>query len=219
MPRSIVCYVDFISPYAYIATARLPAICARAGCELRYVPVLFAAFLEAHGTIGPAEVPVKRRYLMRDLVRKARRAGIPIDAPFAHPFNPLLALRIASLPMPEAERLRVVEALARATWVERRDVTDPAVVAEVLARAGLDPALAARAAEAKDALRAQTDAALARGVFGVPSMLVDDELFWGTDTLDDLERYLAGDDELPSDVLARWDSLPAAAQRPRRPAQ
>jgi 2-hydroxychromene-2-carboxylate isomerase len=204
-------FFDFISPYAYLAWTQLP----RLGRRVEPVPVLFAAILDAHGTTGPAEVPARRRYLMKDVARKAHRFGVPIETPFAHPFNPLLALRIASLPLPEATRTRVIDVLYRAAWVERRDVTDPAVVAAVFRSAGLDPALVDSAAEAKLLVRAQTDEALGRGVFGVPTMIVDDEMFFGTDSLGDLERFLAGENPVPSDLLARWQALPAAAVRPR----
>jgi 2-hydroxychromene-2-carboxylate isomerase len=170
------------------------------------VPVLFAGLLDAHGTKGPAEVPARRTNLIRDVARKAQRLGVPIDVPFAHPFNPLLALRVASLP--GIDQKQVIDALYRAAWVERRDITDPAVVSALVGES-----LVARAAEAKPALRAQTDEAIARGVFGVPTLAIADELFWGTDALPDLVRYLDGS-RVPAEWLARWESLPAAAVRP-----
>lgn len=213
MRRSIRFFFDFVSPYAYLAWTQLPRLAARCDCSVQPVPVLFAALLDAHGTTGPAEVPARRRYLIEDVARKAHRFGEPIDAPFAHPFNPLLALRIASLPTGEVEQANVIGALYRATWVERQDVTRPLVVAEVLRAAGLDPALVDRASEAKQRLRAQTDEAIALGVFGVPTMLVDDEMFWGTDSLGDLEPFLRGGNPISKDWLERWASLPAAAKR------
>lgn len=214
MERSIRLYFDFISPYAYLAWTQLPALAARQGCALEPAPVLFAALLDAHGTKGPAEVPARRAYLLKDVVRKAHTLGVPIDAPFAHPFNPLLALRVASLPESREVRVRVVDALYRAAWVERRDVTSAEVVTEVLRAADLDAGLVARVGEAKSSVRAQTEEAIALGVFGVPTMVVDGEMFWGTDSLADLERYLEGNDPVPDDLLARWASLPSAAQRP-----
>lgn len=206
---------DFISPYAYLAWTQLPRLAARHGHDVEPIPVLFAALLDAHGTLGPAEVPARRRYLIRDVARKARELGVPLDVPFAHPFNPLLALRVASLPMAGAERARVIDVLYRATWVERVDVTHAPAVADTLRAAGLDPSLVERAGEAKERVRAQTTDAIARGVFGVPTMLVGDELFWGTDSLGALERFLATGEPVSPDLLARWDALPAAAVRSR----
>ena len=92
-------HFDFISPYAYLAWTQIHALAARHGRSVEPVPVLFAALLDHHGTKGPAEIPAKRRYLMFDVVRKARALGVPIGPPPAHPFDPLLALRVASVPM------------------------------------------------------------------------------------------------------------------------
>lgn len=217
MRRSIRFYFDFISPYSYLAWTQLPRLAARCGCTVQPIPVLFAALLDAHGTTGPAEVPARRRYVIKDVARKAHRFGEPIEVPFAHPFNPLLALRVASLPMTEVEQAKVIDVLYRATWVERQDVTQVPVVANALRAAGLDPALVDRAAEAKQRVRAQTDEAIALGAFGVPTMFVDDEMFWGTDSLGDLEQFLQGNNPVAKDLLDRWESLPAAAKRPGSP--
>lgn len=208
-------FFDFISPYAYLAWWRVLEIADRHGRELEPVPVLFAGLLQAHGTRGPAEVPARRRYLMKDVVRIAHDFAVPIDAPFAHPFNPLLALRLSSLPMSPRERRALISALFRATWAERRAVVEPAVVAEILAAAGLPRELLGRAAEpdAKQRVREQTERAIALGVFGVPTAAVGAELFWGTDSLPHLERFLSGADPVPVDLLERWAALPAQAVR------
>lgn len=217
MRRAIRFYFDFISPYAYLAWTRMPGIAERHGDELQPVPVLFAGLLDAHGTKGPAEVPARRRYLIKDVARKAATLGVEINAPFAHPFNPLLLLRIASLPMDEGARRRVIDALYRATWVSRRDVMSQTVVGDVLREAGLDAGLVEQAVsqESKERVRAQTEEAIRAGVFGVPTAIVEGEMFWGTDSLPDLERYLDGRDPVQKDLIERWESLPAAAHRPR----
>lgn len=214
-PAPLLFYFDFISPYAYLAWTQIRGIAARSGRAVEPVPVLFAALLDAHGQKGPAEIPAKRRYLFKDVARKAHRLGAPsLAPPPAHPFNPLLALRVASLPLAPDVREAVVDALYAAVWTERRAIDAPDAVAAVLTGAGLDgPGLvaAAGAPEAKGALRAATDAAIARGVFGVPSIVDGDELFWGTDSLADLEAHLRG--ELPPFPDAAWSELPAAAIR------
>lgn len=217
MRRAIRFHFDFLSPYAYLAWTRMPGIAGRHGDELVPVPVLFAGLLDAHGTKGPAEVPARRRYLIKDVARKAATLGVEVNAPFAHPFNPLLLLRIASLPLGEAARRRVIDVLYRAVWAERRDITSPEAVRGLLATEGFDPGLIEQASspESKARVRAQTEEAVRLGVFGVPTSIVEGEMFWGTDSLADLERYLEGKDPVAKDLLERWESLPAAAQRPR----
>lgn len=210
-------HFDFLSPYAYVAWFRVHAIAERHGRAVEAVPVLFAALLAAHGTRGPAEVPAKRIYVWKDAVRSAHAAGLPIGPPPSHPFSPLLALRaVASVDDPAARR-RLVDALFTAVWGgDGPGVTDPAIVASLADRAGLDGAAVVAAAgtdDAKARLRANTDAALAAGVFGVPTMLVDGELFWGNDSLAHLDRFLAGDDPVARTDLSRWANLPASAVR------
>lgn len=210
-------HFDFLSPYAYLAWTQIHALADRHGRAVEPVPVLFAALLDHHGTRGPAEIPAKRRYLMFDVLRKARALGVPIAPPPHHPFNPLLALRVASLPMPPATQRAVIDRIYRAVWSgEARDVEDRDVIAALAREAGLADAVdAAAAPEAKARLRAQTEQAIADGVFGVPTMVVDGEPFWGVDSLVDLDRYLAaGTPTLDAATLARWSALQPSATRP-----
>jgi 2-hydroxychromene-2-carboxylate isomerase len=171
------------------------------------VPTLFAGLLGAHGQLGPAEIPAKGAWMFRNTMRKAALLGIPLNAPVHHPFNPLLALRVSAAPASAEERDRAISALFRAVWVDREHVSEPAVVARVLDGAGLAGAKLVALAQgdaAKARLRADTDAAIARGVFGVPTMIVGSELFWGFDDFPMLELHLAGRDPLPADAIARW---------------
>lgn len=210
---------DFISANAYLAWPQVHALGERYGREVRPVPVLFAGLLNAHGREGPAEIPALWHWMARNCLRKAARLGIPLEPPPSHPFNPLLALRVASLPMPEETRRRVIDGLFRAVWAEGTGVTDPAQVARVVGEAGLDGEGALREAvtpQSKARLRRQTDEAIAEDVFGVPTMLVDDELFWGFDDLEQLESYLDGRDPLSRPSLAAWDAIRPTARR-RRP--
>jgi 2-hydroxychromene-2-carboxylate isomerase len=208
-------YFDFVSPYSFLAWTQIRALVQRCGRALEPVPVLFAGLLNAHGQKGPAEIAAKRRYLFQDVARKAHRLGLPaVTWPPAHPFNPLTALRVASLPQPPALQEQIIDALYLAAWTRRQAIDSGERVAEVLTRVGLDGAglvAAAETPEAKARLRAATDAAIARGVFGVPMIADGDELFWGTDALPDLEAYLRG--ELPRFAAARGDELPMAAIR------
>jgi 2-hydroxychromene-2-carboxylate isomerase len=211
-------YFDFISHNAYLAWTQLPALAERTGNTIEPVPVLFAGLLDAHGQLGPAEIPAKLRWMTRDVLRKARRLGIPLRAPAFHPFNPLPTLRVASLPLPAAERARLVTVLFEATWTRSLAVGEPQVVAAVLDEAGLDGAGLLERANSpayKGRLREQTDAAIGRGVFGVPTVEAAGELFWGFDDLAHLEACLRGDDPLSAEELEAWQRVPRAAERKR----
>jgi 2-hydroxychromene-2-carboxylate isomerase len=216
MARRLRFYFDYVSPYAYLASTQLGALAARQSVELEPIPVLFAAMLASTGARGPAEIPARREYMLHDVTRLARALGVPIAPPATHPFNPLAALR-ATHAVPGEQRGRLVEAIFRATWVEARRVDDPRVVAEIAAEHGFDgEALLARAAtdEVKGALRAATDDVIRQGAFGVPTMMVDEQLFWGVDSLQLLERHLAGDDVTDTAELARWRAIvPSAVRR------
>jgi 2-hydroxychromene-2-carboxylate isomerase len=216
-PEPIRFYFDFISPYAYVAWKGVHALAAEHGREVEFVPILFAALLDAHGTKGPAEVPAKRAYVFKDALRRATMAGLRLVPPPAHPFNPLLALRVASLDFDAPTRRAVIDALFDATWGDGPGVTDPATVAALLSRVGIDGEAAVREAAtdaAKARVRARTEEAVALGVFGVPTMLVDGELFWGYDAFPCVAQRLRGEDPVTEAVLARWRDLPAAARRP-----
>lgn len=212
-------YFDFISHNAYLAWHRLPGIATAAGYTVRCVPVLFAGFLKAYGQLGPAEVAPKLAWMNRNNLRKAALLGIPFNAPKQHPFHPLFTLRLASQPMSEDDRARVTGTLLKAVWADAIDPNDRIAVAARLSDAGLDgDALVAGAdsPEAKAQLQANGEEALARGVFGVPTMVVGDELFWGYDDLDYLALVLNGDDPLAQiDVgpyTAGWERARAAGQ-------
>ena len=184
------------------------------------MPILFAALLDANGTKGPAEIPSKRVYIWKDVLRTARVLGVPLSPPPAHPFNPLLALRIVSSIDEPHERRRAIDALFAAVWgggfADRHGVTEPEAVAHILTSSGLDgAALVAQASSeaAKAKVRDQTANALADGVFGVPTMVVDGELFWGVESFAHAERRLLGADPIEGVDLAEWADLPAQARR------
>lgn len=211
-------YFDFISPYAYLAWTQISALAARHQRECELVPTLFAGLLEANGQLGPAEIPRKRLYVFKDSVRLADALGVAFALPPAHPFNPLLGLRVCSTDLAPEARARAVAALFPAVWGGGPGITDPATVQRLLDTAGLDgAALIAAAAtdEVKRRVRAQTDEALAHGAFGVPSVLADGELFWGVDSLPHVERRLAGNDPMSRVDIAAWRDLPAQAVRRR----
>jgi 2-hydroxychromene-2-carboxylate isomerase len=213
-------FFDFISPYSYLACMEIGRLAARLGKDVEPRPVLFAGILNALGTKGPAEVPARRAYLFKNVLRAAHRAGVKIDLPPAHPFNPLPALRVAALDVERALRLQIIDALFRATWGGGAGIDGAENIALALRQAGLDaPSLLARSAlpEAKERLRYNTDEALSRGAFGVPTMFLGGEMFFGFDSFPEIEAFARGEDPAAkrSDLVERWAKLPAAATRPK----
>jgi 2-hydroxychromene-2-carboxylate isomerase len=209
-------YFDPISPYAWLASRSLARL-EDAGVRIRFVPVLFAGLLKAHGNLGPAEVPAKRTYLFRDVMREAARRGLPFAGPPGHPFNPLSALRMCTALLDEAERRRLALALITACWERGEDISDAPTLARLGDAAGFDgEALLARAAtpEVKQALAATTDAAIADGIFGVPTFRVNGELFWGGDRIETLLWRLEGG-AIDDDELSAFLARPPLAQRSR----
>jgi 2-hydroxychromene-2-carboxylate isomerase len=211
-------YFDYESPNAYLAWTQLPKLAQRYGFTVEPVPILYAALLDAHGQLGPDESPAKGRWMSKNLARKAILLGVPLNPPAYLPFNPLLALRTTLLLSETRERDALIDALFRAVWVRGLHVSETAVVEGVANEIGLPgAALVAKAQmpEVKNKLRSQTDDAISRGVFGVPSMEVGDELFWGYDDFPYLELFLAGKD--PVDAT-EWKkrSQPVRASSVRR---
>lgn len=207
-PKLVEFWFDPISPYAWLAARSLGPL-EDAGVRLRFVPVLFAGLLKAHGNLGPAEVPVKRTYTFRDVMREAARRGLPFAGPPGHPFNPLTALRMCTALEDDEERRRLAMHLIAACWERGEDISDAAVLARLAFDAGFDGRdLLARAAtpEVKQALAAATDAAISHGIFGVPTFRVDGENFWGGDRVGTLLWHLDGgaiDEEKLAEFLAR----------------
>lgn len=202
---------DFISPYAYLAWTQIHALAERAGTSVEPNAVLFAGLLNHHGQKGPAEIPAKRAYIFKDVVRRARVLGVPIAPPPSHPFNPLLALRAVHAAPAQSKRA-LIDFLFAATWggASATGVDDPAT----LERAGIEGLVAEASSQpAKDALRRATEAAIARGVFGVPTMEAGGELFWGLDSFDLLERHLRGEGAIPSGELESFLAVKATARR------
>ena len=206
--RIIRFYFDYESPNAYLAWTQLPALAARHGVGVELVPILYAALLDFHGQLGPGEQPAKGLWMNRNMLRKAALLGVPLNPPAFLPFNPLLALRVSILPLETERRRALIDALFRAVWVRGLHVSDAAVVEAVANEIGLPGAALVAQAQTPDIkrqLRSQTDEAIGRGVFGVPSMIVGDELFWGYDDFPYLELFLAGRDPLATHDRERWN--------------
>lgn len=208
-------YVDPISPYVWLSAASAIERIEAAGAEVRLQPVLFAAMLNAHGHKGPAEIPAKRAYTFRDVMRQAARQGLRFAGPPGHPFNPLLALRICTALTDQAQRRRLLLALLSACWEHGADISDAATLGGIAGECGFDADALLDSAQqpaVKQALASATEQAIADGVFGVPTFRLGDELFWGGDRVDALLWRLQGND-IDEDRLAEFLSREPLAQR------
>lgn len=184
-------YLDFISPYAYLAFEKLPQALQGLSYSVTYKPLLFASLLKAHGNLGPAEIAVKREWTYRQVLWLAQAQGTPMALPMAHPFNPLALLRLAVACEPDGQPNRwVCETIFRHVWAQGGDPLDPQRLAEL--RAVLQPADDPASDAVKARLKAHSDEALALGAFGVPTLAVDGKLFWGLDALPMLRDFLDG---------------------------
>ena len=194
--KRITFYLDFISPYAWLAFERLPEALEGLSYSVEYRPVLLGALLQQQGNPGPAGIPPKRDWTYRHVSWLGHSLGIPLQMPARHPFNPLPLLRRALACSAHGSVNRFVAGtMLRHVWVGGHDALDPArldALAQVLAPQ-LKPGMEPQDAAVKTLLRSNTDAAAARGVFGVPAFGVDDKLFWGLDALPMLRAWLEGD--------------------------
>lgn len=203
---------DVVSPFAYLALPRLskfpPEI------ELKAVPVLLAGLLDHFGQRGPAEIPAKRRFTYRFALWRARQLQLPMRFPPAHPFNPLAALRLI---IASGESLAAARTVLTAVFREGRDVASPAVIGELARELEIaDPQAALADPAVKARLRANTEWAAAHGVFGVPTLLIGEEVFWGQDAIDMALDYLKGPGEFRDEAMRLADSLPIGAARARK---
>jgi 2-hydroxychromene-2-carboxylate isomerase len=203
MAASVDWYFDFVSPFSYLALHRLHELPA----PVAYKPVLFAGLLQHWGQKGPAEIPAKRKWTYRWCTWWARELGIPFRFPAEHPFNPLHHLRLALACgcRPEAVK-RIFDSL----WMHGENASDQARFAALCGELGVR---AEALAEQKDALRRSTEDAAARGVFGVPSFVIDGEVFWGADSLEFARAFLRDRAVLRNDEMRRVDGLPVGAAR------
>lgn len=201
MKKRVDWYFDFVSPYSYLSQFRLKELDA----DIAYRPVLFAGLLNHWGQKGPAEIPAKRQWTYRWCTWWAKELGIPLRFPAAHPFNPLqhLRLAIAAGCTPEA-----IHRIFEAVWTTGQDAAQG--FEALCSQLGVK---SEQLALAKDVLRANTEEAAARGVFGVPSFVVDGEVFWGADAVDFVKAFLADPSVVRNDEMRRLDTLPVAAAR------
>ena len=204
-------YLDFISPFAYLAFEQLPVALKGISYSVTHKPVLFGAILKHHGQLGPAEIAPKRDWTYRHVLWLAHSLGVSLQMPASHPFNPLGLLRLAVACSTEGTPNRYVcETLLRHVWCGGAEASDVARLQRVTEH--LSPKRAASSDEVKAQLKANTDEAIARGVFGVPMFEVDGKLFWGVDALPMLRACLQGDPWFEGG----WDSVASVAAGVKR---
>jgi len=198
-------YFDFISPYAYLAFEHLPEALVGHGYQVNYKPILFAGLLQHHGQLGPAEIGPKRAWTYRQVLWLARQHGIAMQMPAKHPFNPLPLLRLALACGAAGDPNRfVTETIFRHVWCTGLDAAAPDRIQALVQQ--LAPVRDMHDAAVKAELRQNTETALALGLFGVPTLVVEGKPFWGMDALPMVRAYLAGDDWFDG---AAWDTAAA----------
>lgn len=189
MSKTVEFYFDLGSPATYLAYTQLPKICAQTDSRLIYIPLLLGGVFKATGNASPVTVPAKGRYMFQDLDRYAKRYGVPLKFNPHFPINTLMLMRaVTGMQLRHPDRFAAfIDCLFKAIWVDGRSLDEPTTVAAVLRENGFDPqeVLALTAdEEVKALLKDNTEKAVERGVFGAPSMFVDNQLYFGQDRLD-----------------------------------
>jgi 2-hydroxychromene-2-carboxylate isomerase len=204
-------YFDFISPFSYLQLTKVRQW--RQRIDIVPVPIAFGAVLKHHGNIGPAEIPLKREFTYRFVQWQADSQGIALRFPPAHPFNPLAALRLC---IAAGTSWESVEAIFHHLWRDGHAGTNATELAGVGRALGIaDVENATNSTEVKSRLRANTEAAIAADVFGVPTLRIGSERFWGNDASAMIEDWLAHPDLFAGAEYARIATLPVGVERAR----
>lgn len=194
--KHITFYLDFVSPYAWLAFERLPEVLEGLGYTVAYKPVLLGALLQQHANPGPAGIAPKRDWTYRHVTWLGHAQGTPLAMPARHPFNPVPLLRLALACSDDGHINRYVAGtLLRHVWQGGHDALDAERLAALNIQLAeqLRPGQNATSSAPKALLRANTEAAQAAGIFGVPAFEVDGKVFWGLDALPMLRAYLDAD--------------------------
>ncbi len=211
--KRITFWLDFLSPYAHLAFEALPQALDGLSWQVDYRPILLAGLLQHHGQRGPAEIEGKREWTYRQVLWQSHHHQIPLEMPATHPFNPLGLLRLAlACGQDGLINRQVAETCFRHVWRGGLDAADPQRLQALAQR--LQPARDPAGDAVKGELRANTEAALAAGLFGVPAFTVDGQVFWGFDSLPMLRAWVEGD---PWFQAGDWDAaarLPVGVRRP-----
>lgn len=198
MADPILFYFDFTSPYSYLASEKIDALAEKHGRMVQWRPILLGGIFKALGTVSLVKQPGQAEYSVRDFTRSARFLGLPYAQPATFPILTVAPARAYYWLHGQDCGLarRFAHAVFRAYFVEGRDIADPAVVLDLAAKVSADGTALAALEQGmndpaiKERLRAETEAAVAAGVFGAPWIVVDGEPFWGADRLPQIERWL-----------------------------
>lgn len=180
-------YFDFGSPATYVAWARLPAVTKQHNAQINWKPMLLGAIFKATGNQSPAFIPAKGKYTTLDLGRFAKKYGVELNFNPFFPINTLYLMRGAVAYLNTAHFHTYMNAIFTAMWVDKKDMNSPEVVADVIATAGLNLAEFQKNienGEVKETLKAISNEAIERGVFGAPTFFVGEQMFFGQDRLD-----------------------------------
>ena len=196
MRKSVDFFFDVGSPSSYLAWTQLPRLCASHGADLVYRPMLLGGVYQATGNASPANIPVKGRYTQMDYERHARRYGVPFQGNPHFPVITLFLMRaVTGIQLRRPEQLQqLLGCVFKALWIDALNLNDAQLTARILAEGGFDPAEIERLtqdAEVKAALKATTQEAVERGVFGAPTLFVGDQMFFGQDRMDFVREALS----------------------------
>lgn len=193
--HSLKFYFDYNSPYAYMASTQIEAVCARQDTELQWLPVVLGGIFKAKDIVPPHMHPHRRAYMLQDLQDLAEYYDVPYQPRSEFLFNPILSQRATLCVGQGPQRGKAVHALYRGAFVENLNLGDRDVVVKLLDKAGFDGKDLVEKTQQqaiKDELRAITDQAIEEGMFGAPTFMVDNKkLFWGQDRMPLLENYLS----------------------------
>jgi len=209
-------YFDYLSPYAYFAWRKASSFCENRDLELKIHPVVFGKLLDHWGQLGPAEIPPKREWLIKYCARYAQQHNFKFKGPQFHPFNSLSALRLSLSEVSGQNQEKVVTAIFEAGWAEGRDIGNIRTLVSVLESAGIDGESLAREINKpsiKEQLKHNTDKAIQLGVFGIPTMIIDEQLFWGNDQFDHIALHLEGNNPINVEEIEKAISRKRAIDR------
>lgn len=196
MRKTVDFFFDVGSPASYLAWTQLPGMCESHGAELVYRPMLLGGVYQATGNVSPATIPVKARYWQLDYERHARRYGVPFKENVHFPIITLFLMRaVTGVQLRRPEQLQqLLGCVFKALWIDALNLNEPQLTADILKAGGFDPAEIERLTqdpETKAALKATTEEAVKRGVFGAPTIFVGDQMFFGQDRMDFVREALA----------------------------
>jgi 2-hydroxychromene-2-carboxylate isomerase len=209
--KNVTWYFDFLSPFAYLQCGKLPVL--PRDLQVTIKPVLFPALLNHWGNSGPAEISSKRRFVYRFVNWHADRRGMPFKIPPIHPFDPLPPLRLAILANSEWRAVMIIFEFLYARGI---NIEGEEAIAEVGSALGIQDAFGRISApEVKLALKENTEEAIQNGVFGVPTFVMNGDLFWGDDAIEMFLDYVYNPDIFNEPEMLRISNLPMGHERPQ----